>query len=188
MKKPLLILCGLLSMSLVSRSQWSSQNSGFTLDGTYPDDIKAVDSNVVWITGAAGDGSGVGVQEFSRTIDGGNTWQSGLVTTDTNYRFSNIMAINADLAWATMYKNVAAQEGRIFRTTDGGATWVAMDSTNIFVTINLSFPNFTYFWNAAEGFSVGDPASGYYEIYTTADSGTTWQRVPSANIPAPTSG
>ena len=188
MKKPLLLLCGLLTLSLAGIAQWTSQNTAFSLDGSYPDDIKAVDSNVVWIVGAAGDGSGVGVQEFSRTIDGGNMWQAGTVTTDTNYRFANIMAVNQDLAWATMYKNIAAQIGHIYRTTDGGATWVPLDSNNIFMTTNLSFPNFTYFWNATHGVSMGDPASGYYEIYTTVDSGTTWTRVPSANIPQPTSG
>ena len=188
MKKPLLLLCGLLSFGFISQAQWTSQSTGFSLTGTYPDDIHAVDSNVVWITGAAGDGSGVGVQEFSRTIDGGNSWAAGVVTTDTNYRFSNIQAFNADLAWATMYLNVAAQEGRIYRTTDGGNTWTPVDPNNIFVITNLSFPNFSYFWSASEGVSVGDPAGGYYEIYRTADSGTSWTRVASASIPASISG
>jgi photosystem II stability/assembly factor-like uncharacterized protein len=32
---------------------------------------------------------------------------------------------------------------------------------------------------------MGDPAGGYYEIYTTTDAGTTWVRVPEANIPVP---
>lgn len=32
---------------------------------------------------------------------------------------------------------------------------------------------------------MGDPVGGYFEIYTTTNGGTSWTRVPSANIPAP---
>jgi hypothetical protein len=35
---------------------------------------------------------------------------------------------------------------------------------------------------------MGDPAGGYFEIYTTTDGGSNWTRIPSASIPAPLAG
>lgn len=188
MKKQLLILFCFVSISFVAKSQWTAQSTGFTRTGTYPFDLEAVDSNVIWLVGNPGDGSGVSIQEYSVSVDGGNLWTVGSVTSDTNYHFSNITAANGNLAWATMYYNTAAAGGSIFRTTDGGFTWNALSPGSIYNTSAVSFPNLTHFWNDSVGFSMGDPAGGYYEIYTTTDSGSTWTRVNTANIPAPTSG
>src|SRR5690606_35089027 len=44
------------------------------------------------------------------------------------------------------------------------------------------------FFDINNGITQGDPASGYFEIYTTTDGGTNWTRVPNANIPTPLSG
>jgi photosystem II stability/assembly factor-like uncharacterized protein len=188
MKRQLLVMACLTGISLGSMAQWTQQASGFLRVGTYPTDICIADSNNVWLVGANGDGSGVGSQEFSRTTDGGLNWTPGVVTSDTNYRFSNVAATNGMLAWATMYHSSTNQTGIVSRTTDGGTTWTPLSPSTIFNTAGESFPNFSYFWNDSMGFAQGDPAGGYFEIYLTSDSGSTWNRVPSANIPTPVAG
>src|SRR5207244_217041 len=81
--------------------------------------------------------------------------------------------------------------GGIFKTTDGGATWNQQSAGSTF-TGTTSFPNSVYFYDANNGFILGDPdyqsSAGYFEIYTTSDGGTTWTRVPKANIPTFISG
>jgi len=50
---------------------WQMQNIGYTYAAAFPDDIEIVDSDVVWtLTSRVGDVSGIGVQFWSRTIDG----------------------------------------------------------------------------------------------------------------------
>jgi photosystem II stability/assembly factor-like uncharacterized protein len=48
-----------------------------------------------------------------------------------------------------------------------------------------AFANVVYFWNKDEGFCMGDPNGGYFEIYTTSNGGVNWSRVARANIPNP---
>jgi hypothetical protein len=69
---------------------------------------------------------------------------------------------------------------------NGGATWNQIAVSPIFD--GNSFPNVVHFFDAQNGFAMGDPNGGYFELYTTNDFGATWNRVPSGNIPAPLGG
>lgn len=187
MKKLYTLILLLLGMTVQSNAQyWTMQNISYSVAAAYPSDIDIVDSSVVWTaTSSIGDGSGVGVQLWSRTIDGGATWTSGNFTLDTNYRVSNISAVDANICYIITYRNTTAAGGMLFRTTDGGVTWDSIAAGTIYSTAGVSFPNVVHFFDAANGWLMGDPESNYYEMYTTTDSGATWTRVPSANIPAP---
>jgi photosystem II stability/assembly factor-like uncharacterized protein len=79
-----------------------------------------------------------------------------------------------------------AGEGGIFYTSNGGSTWTKQTTASFAGT--SAFPNVVHFWNDNEGFCMGDPNGGYFEIYTTSNGGTTWTRVAQANIPAPLTG
>lgn len=188
MKKLYLILVLLTGISLSGSAQiWQMQNIGYTYPAAYPADIDIVDSNVVWTgTSSVGDGTGVGVQLWSRTVDGGATWTSGTFTADTNYRVSNIAGVDSNTCYIITYHSTGVTGGLLFKTVDGGATWDSIATGQIFVSAP-SFPNVVHFFDAANGFLQGDPIGGYYELYTTSDSGNTWTRVPQANIPAPLS-
>jgi photosystem II stability/assembly factor-like uncharacterized protein len=166
---------------------WIMQNIGYTYPAAYPSDIDIVDSNTVWTASSTvGDGSGVTIQLWSRTIDGGANWTSGNFTADTNYRVSNISAVDANTCFILTFNNSVGSTGLIFKTMDGGATWDTV-STHLYSTAGVSFPNVIHFFDANNGYLQGDPQGGYYEMYTTTDGGANWTRVPSANIPAPLS-
>jgi photosystem II stability/assembly factor-like uncharacterized protein len=179
----LLFLGGFLLSA--SAQTWTAQNIGYTVPAAYPVDIDAVDANTVWTaTSSIGDGSGVTVQLWSRTIDGGNIWTSGSFTADTNYQVSNISGVDANTCFIMTFNKTVGSGGYLFKTSDGGATWDTVSTGQVFTTAS-SFPNVVHFFDANNGMMMGDPLGGYYEIYTTTDGGTTWVRTPQANIPNP---
>jgi photosystem II stability/assembly factor-like uncharacterized protein len=51
--------------------------------------------------------------------------------------------------------------------------------------MDQSWTNYVHFFDANNGIAGGDPESGEFEVYTTSNGGTTWTRVPAANIPNP---
>jgi photosystem II stability/assembly factor-like uncharacterized protein len=73
--------------------------------------------------------------------------------------------------------------GGIWRTQDGGFGWT-QQATDAF-TLPGGFPDAVYMFDENNGWALGDPTDGYFEIYTTTDGGDNWTRVPSADIPAP---
>ncbi len=188
MKKIYMTLVAILatSLSMFAQSPWSMQNVGYNYNSSYPFDIDAVDSNIVWNCAGVGDGSGISTQEFSMTTDGGTTWTAGLVTADTNFRFANISAVSGNTCYAAMYNNTLGGGG-VFKTTDMGATWNQLGVGSIF-TNAASFPDVIYFKDSLNGWTMGDPVGGYFEIYSTTDGGATWTRLPQANITNPVAG
>lgn len=67
------------------------------------------------------------------------------------------------------------------KTTDGGATWSGLTSTQF----EGGFANFYHAFSADTGVAMGDPTEGYFEIQLTYDGGATWTRLPLENIPPP---
>ncbi|HRB38221.1 MAG TPA: YCF48-related protein [Bacteroidia bacterium] len=183
MKKSLLFftwvsLCLTVSNQL-NAQQWIAQSSNIN-PNNYVQFIDAVDTNVVWGLSSDRNSQQNPVQEFTRTTNGGLTWTAGTITNAANHGPSCIMALNADTAWVAMF-NVSGG-GSILRTNDGGVSWTKQ-TTATFTAPN-GFPNVVHFFNANEGFCMGDPNGGYFEIYTTTDGGNNWIRVPQANIAA----
>ena len=169
-----------------TNSAWIIQASAFT--GQYRGimDICIVDPATVWASAFDGSGSGATLQEFTKTIDGGSTWVADTITEVTGYGIGNISAISSQKAWVTLYNASATGGGKIMVTTDGGATWTHQATATF--TGTSAFPNVVHFFDDNNGFCMGDPNGGYFEIYTTTDGGTTWVRVLQADIPANTSG
>lgn len=188
MKKLLLFALTVLGgLAVNAQGTWVSQATGFADVSSGVRYVSAVDTNVVWICSYDGSGGGASRTDFSRTTDGGNTWTAGQTGAPSTYDWSMIFGLDANTAWAVYYDAVAGAGGGIYKTSDGGATWSQQGAGSIYAGA-ASFPNVVHFWDANNGFSMGDPLGGYYEIYTTADGGNTWVRVPQASIPAPTSG
>ncbi len=161
-------------------AQWIPQPSGIT-PGLFVQFLDAVDTNVVW--GLASDPASqlTPVQEFTKTIDGGNLWIANPINNAAGLSPSGIFALNADTAWVAMFEG-AAGGGKILKTIDGGINWT-WQPTAVFAA-PTGFPNMVHFYDADNGVCMGDPTGGYFEIYTTSNGGTNWIRTPQANIAA----
>ena len=181
----------IISSSGNAASAWIEQATGFETASRGVDNIVIVDQNTVWATainGVATTNEDYYTFDFSKTIDGGATWTPGVFSgMPSTYQISSLTAISADKAWFSAFNTAStADKGGIYVTEDGGTSWTKQ-ATAAFDN-SSSFPNVVHFWNANDGWCMGDPANDYYEFYTTTDGGTTWTRVPTANIPAPISG
>lgn len=180
------IKTGYITVTPVATSEWIVQSSGYPTASTGCLYLSVVDNTTAWAI--ANDGSTGGAKkEFSKTTNG-TSWTSGIISgsgVQTACVPSSITAVDGNNAWITMYSSVVGQSG-IFKTSDGGQTW-NRQTTATFAG-SAAFPNVVHFFNANEGFCMGDPNGGYFEIYTTINGGTTWTRVSQANIPAPLSG
>ena len=76
---------------------WEEQASGFWEASRGINHICAVDDNIVWAVGYDGAGGGTPVQEFTRTINGGDLWEADIITTAPSGGDSAmIFALDAD--------------------------------------------------------------------------------------------
>ena len=185
MKKTLLLI--LVTSCLSSHGQlWTPKATGFSQVNRGVDDISIVDNTIIWAKAYDGaSNTPQNVRQFTKSIDGGNTWTSGTINLGTGQNtlnISSITAVSATTAWISAIPSPTGSGG-IWKTIDGGTNWTKQ-TTALFDTDD-SFPNLVYFWDANNGVTQGDPSGGYFEIYTTTDGGTTWTRVPNANIPTP---
>jgi photosystem II stability/assembly factor-like uncharacterized protein len=176
-----LLFCGLF---IASEAQWVEQATGFATPNRGIRYVDPVDTNVVWAIAYDGSGGTTEIEEFTRTTNGGALWVANSITGYTGDGLSMISAVDSMNAWIPVW--YASGGGTILHTTDGGITWNPQP-TATFDAPN-GFPNVVHFWDANNGFCMGDPNGGYFEIYTTTDGGTTWTRVPQADIPANSSG
>jgi photosystem II stability/assembly factor-like uncharacterized protein len=188
MKKSLLTIFS-AALSLCAFAQpspsWTMENSNFPNVSTGIRYMDAVNPNVVWAIGYDGTAPSRATNYFTRTINGGTNWNPGFIWADTNsFIPSSIQGIDANTAWVAAYAKPTQSKGAVFKTTNGGATWVNMNSAPMF-TNSAAFVDFVAFTSPSLGIALGDPVAGEYEIWRTADGGGTWTQVPGANIPNP---
>ena len=164
-------------------AQWSSKSSSFSSPHRGIMEMIAVNSKVAWAIAYDGTNAfGTPINEFTRTTDGGQTWTSGSISNLPDDYLIGLAPVSASLAYASTLYTLDEGEtfnGRILKTTDGGITWTQQttaDGTGIFF-------DDIWFFNANEGLVYGDQRDGYFTIYTTADGGNHWVRVPEANMP-----
>lgn len=167
-------------------AEWISQSSGFPTVNRGINYMSAVDSNIVWASGFDNNTPTNPCSDFTRTIDGGNTWTPGIITNTTGLASAMIFAMDDQKAYVPMYKVNGLKAQGIYYTSDGGTTWSRQTSASF--SNSASFPNCVHFFNETDGWCMGDPINGHYEIYTTTDGGTTWTAVSPTNIPNPLSG
>ncbi len=163
---------------LLNVSEWIEQASGFPSVTIPIFSLSAVDSNIVW-------GSTQSGNQFTRTINGGNTWTSGMITNTQGLGSSMIFGISALKAYVAMMRNSGNNSPGIYVTSDGGITWTRQATA---YNNPSSFPDVVHFFSTNEGLAIGDPINNEYEIYTTTNSGNNWIPIPGANIPDPLAG
>ncbi len=167
-------------------AEWISQASGFTAGNRGINYMSAVDSNVVWATGFDNNAPTGACSDFTRSVDGGNTWAPGTITNTAGLSSAMIFGMDASKAYVAMYKVSGNKPMGIYYTSDGGTTWAKQPTATF--TNSASFPNCVHFFNATDGWCMGDPVSGDFEMYTTVNGGTTWTQVAGAGIPNPVAG
>ncbi|MFQ5570292.1 MAG: WD40/YVTN/BNR-like repeat-containing protein [Rhodothermales bacterium] len=131
--------------------------------------ISPVDEHVVWISGTQG--------TFGRTVDGGATWQTGIVPGADSLQFRDVHAVDAETAYLLSIGN--GGQSRIYKTTDAGQTWT-LQFTN---PEPDGFFDCMDFWDADHGMAFSDSFEGAFFLITTEDGGATWTRVPVESLP-----
>jgi len=170
----------------IGLSEWNAEASGFSTASRGIKYLHAVDSNLVWGTATDGRSGSVAIQEFAKTINGGANWTTGTINNCVGLEPAMIFALSKDTAYVAMYLKTGTKPQGIYITRDGGTTWTRQTSAK-FLDV-ASFPNVVHFFNKNDGFCMGDPINGEFEIYTTSNGGTTWTLVPGANVANPATG
>jgi len=185
MKRILLSITALLVSSTAFSQFWSTQNTGFATASRGISGMEVYDANTVWAFAIDGNDTTNNIQEFTKTTNGGTTWTAGTINIgNPALRITNISGVSATTAWVGAFDETDGLGG-VWKTIDGGATWTNQLSLT---TAGQSWTNYVHFFDANNGVAGGDPESGEFEIYTTSNGGTTWTRVPAANIPNPLAG
>lgn len=167
----------------VRNSEWISQASAFSKPSRGISYMHAVDSLVVWATAYDESSGFFPNKEFTHTENGGETWKSGIISGCDGLGPSMIFALNSDTVYCPMYRQSGTNPQGIYLTVDGGNTWNRQTSASF--SDPASFPNVVHFFDQNNGFCMGDPIGGEYEIYTTVNAGVTWTRIVVDSIPNP---
>jgi len=134
--------------------------------------VSALSGQVAWISGTRG--------SWARTLDGGKTWQAGMVPGADSLEFRDVQAASADTAWLLAAGN--GDKSRIYRTVNGGKTW----SIQFVSTDQRAFFDCIAFWDARRGIAISDAVEKAFILLRTEDGGATWKRV--EGVPAAVEG
>jgi photosystem II stability/assembly factor-like uncharacterized protein len=119
--------------------------------------LSPINSDIVWASGSGG--------TWMRTINGGVTWDYGIIDGLDSVEFRDIEGFDAAVAIAIS----AGQPAVIYKTVDGGNTW-----TKKFQGPSSAFFDGMAFFKDNKGYVVGDPVDGKWMILETKDQGETW--------------
>ena len=187
MKKILLSAFALVISSSAFSQYWSTQNTAFTTPSRGISGMEVYDANTVWAFAYDGSSSTNNIQEFTKTSNGGTTWTSGTINLgDPDLTITNISGVSSTTAWVGALLSTPSDGlGAVYKTVNGGVTWTAQQP---FESAGESYLNFVHAIDANNVVAGGDPQGGEFELYTTSNGGTSWTRVPFANVPNPLSG
>jgi photosystem II stability/assembly factor-like uncharacterized protein len=103
---------------------------------------------------------------FQKTIDGGNTWQTMLLETGTE-DISEICLLNDTVGFVAIKSDSAQSiKSKIYKTTDFGLSWKKVYELSNFHNIYK-----IQFLDSVNGFACGDNGT----FLSTNDGGTTWE-------------
>ena len=132
--------------------------------------VSPVNPRVVW-AGASGG-------TFLVTTDGGNHWRSGVVPGAENLQFRDVEGVSAREAYL-MSIGDNPTDFRIYKTTDGGATWTMQFQNQL----TGAFYDCMAFWTPNRGIAHSDSVNGVFPDIRTTD-GNTWVSIADNMPPA----
>jgi photosystem II stability/assembly factor-like uncharacterized protein len=134
--------------------------------------VSPVDENVVW---AAGTNS-----TFAVTMDGGNTWRTGIVPTrnSNDIQLRDVQGVSAQVAYVLSIGNLPS-DFAIYKTEDGGVTWTQQFQNQL---VGAFYDCFA-FWTPTSGIAHSDSVNGVFPDLRTTD-GMTWQSIANNMPPA----
>jgi hypothetical protein len=153
--------------SQIRQPTLTPQDSGTTsgLIAVWP-----VNPQVVWASGRNG--------TYTVTTDGGETWNAAVVPGAEMLQFRDVQAFSADVAYLmSIGTSGDPTDFRVYKTTDGGATWeIQFENQN-----PSAFYDGFAFWTPRRGILHSDSVNGLFPDLRTID-GMTWQDI-SNNMP-----
>jgi photosystem II stability/assembly factor-like uncharacterized protein len=147
-----------------AHAQWAAQQSPATVELR---GLSVVSPSVVWASGQRG--------TVVHTVDGGAHWSLDTIPGAGALDLRAIAATSATTAHAISI----ADSSCIYRTTDGGRTWMRQWSA----TRKGTFLDAIQFWDTRHGIAMSDPVDGRFLVLTTSDGGDTWREIPAERIP-----
>jgi photosystem II stability/assembly factor-like uncharacterized protein len=131
--------------------------------------ISATGTGIVWVSGLEG--------TYVRSLDSGQTWRHGIVPGAEELELRDVHAFDERTLY--LLSSGTGDQSRIFKTTDGGASFrlqlVNPDPKGFFDCFD--------FWDAEHGLLYGDSVDGNLVLFETRD-GETWTRLPAERLPA----
>jgi len=181
-------------LNLSAQPGWESFWSGYTEDSRGISRFGILNDpnqDVAWSVAYDGSGNGADISAVGVTTDGGVTWTTYdpvSLQGAANLGISMVFPVDVNTAYIAAYKRSGSfGNGGIWKTSDQGATWVRMNTGNMY-SDNASFCNIIYFVDQNNGFSQGDPINGEFEMYYTTDGGGSWTQIPGSDIDDPLTG
>ena len=151
---------------------WSVMTSGIDTDlrglSVVAPPRGAAGAAVIWASGSSG--------VVLKSIDGGKNWERIAVPGGEELDFRGVRAFSSAAAYAM--SSGPGDKSKIFKTTDGGATW-KMQFTD---TRAAFFLDAIVCDGEIRCVALSDPVDGKFVIVRTTD-GETWQIAPSAGMP-----
>jgi photosystem II stability/assembly factor-like uncharacterized protein len=126
--------------------------------------LSPVSDQVCWASGSGG--------TWLKTVDGGKTWDHGVIAGLDTVDFRSIQAFDENTAVAAS----AGQPALIFRTENAGRSWEKVHQEG-----PAAFFDGMAFLNRERGFVIGDPVDGMWMILETLDGGKSWKSL--ENLP-----
>lgn len=127
--------------------------------------ISPVSNRVAWASGAGG--------TFTVTTDGGAHWHAGVVPGASGLEFRDVQGVSADVAYLMSVPGDDGTPSRIYKTTNGGATWKQQFQSNI----ASSFYDCFAFWDQDRAIAFSDPVgAGVFPVLRTTD-GKNWVNI-----------
>ncbi|MCK6695051.1 MAG: T9SS type A sorting domain-containing protein [Thermoanaerobaculia bacterium] len=160
--------------------------------------ISVVDENIVWgspkinIANTVYPPTSLTNKYYYKTLDGGKTWSWGEIDGVTvendagEYWFNaHLCGVDSNSAWVVRFEAFGNDTCEIFRTTDGGDTWVRKTPPFEFTTSLLGIHFFNQkegvvwgeeHYNASVPYPDGYPGGWRIICFVTGDGGDTWEK------------
>lgn len=131
--------------------------------------VSPVSDEIVWVSGHQA--------TYARTVDGGENWEAVAMAGAEGLQFRDVAAFDDQTAY--LMSSGTGDLSRIYRTDDGGASWVLQYQA----THPEAFLDCMDFWSPDRGLAYGDEVDGVPFLLQTDDGGDSWSRVSAGGLP-----